>query len=379
MKTQRHPKTRITTKIQVAVFSALFLWASTFGAAYACTGIKVKSEDGAVIFARTAEFGVDLDIRPIGIPAGTKFVGSAPGNKPGLAWTSKYAAIGTNTLGMPYITTGGLNEKGLYVGAFNLAEFAVYQDVTPADYDKTLNCFELSNYLLTTTATVDEAIAALREIKLADMPTKELNNAHMQLHYRIADKSGRSVVIEYLEGELHVIENPLGAITNSPNFTWHLTNLTNYLNLSPYGWPAIELENLTLKPSSLGSGLNGLPGDFTSPSRFIRAVAFQEMHAPSATADDGIKTAFHILNQFDIPKGASVQKAGGVEYPDITQVTAASDLTNLRFFFRTYENSQIRMITMADFLAGNHSEPVLFDRGGEEVFVNITNTPKPVK
>jgi choloylglycine hydrolase len=379
MKTQRHPKTRITTKIQVAVFSALFLWASTFGAAYACTGIKVKSEDGAVIFARTAEFGVDLDIRPIGIPAGTKFVGSAPGNKPGLAWTSKYAAIGTNTLGMPYITTGGLNEKGLYVGAFNLAEFAVYQDVTPADYDKTLNCFELSNYLLTTTATVDEAIAALREIKLADMPTKELNNAHMQLHYRIADKSGRSVVIEYLEGELHVIENPLGAITNSPNFTWHLTNLTNYLNLSPYGWPAIELKNLTLKPSSLGSGLNGLPGDFTSPSRFIRAVAFQEMHAPSATADDGIKTAFHILNQFDIPKGASVQKAGGVEYPDITQVTAASDLTNLRFFFRTYENSQIRMITMADFLAGNHSEPVLFDRGGEEVFVNITNTAKPVK
>jgi choloylglycine hydrolase len=103
------------------------------------------------------------------------------------------------------------------------------------------------------------------------------------------------------------------------------------------------------------------------------------MHAPSATADDGIKTAFHILNQFDIPKGASVQKAGGVEYPDITQVTAASDLTNLRFFFRTYENSQIRMITMADFLAGNHSEPVLFDRGGEEVFVNITNTAKPVK
>jgi choloylglycine hydrolase len=379
MKTQTHPRTRIATKIQVAVFSTLFLWAGTFGAAHACTGIKVKSEDGSVIFARTAEFGVDLDIRPIGIPAGAKFVGSAPENKPGLAWTAKYAAIGSNTLGMPYITTGGLNEKGLYVGAFNLAEFAVYQDVTPADYDKTLNAFQLSNYLLTTTATVDEAIAALRKIKVADMPTKELNNAHMQLHYRIADQSGRAVVIEYLEGELHVIENPLGVITNSPNFTWHLTNLTNYLNLSPYGWPAIELENLTLKPSSLGSGLNGLPGDFTSPSRFIRAVAFQEMHAPSATADDGIKTAFHILNQFDIPKGASVQKAGGVEYPDITQVTAASDLTNLRFFFRTYENSQIRMITMADFLAGNHSKPVLFDRGGDEVFENIANTAKALK
>src|SRR5210317_175126 len=379
MKTQRHPKTRITTKIQVAVFSTLFLWASTFGAAHACTGIKVKSEDGAVIFARTAEFGVDLDIRPIGIPAGAKFVGSAPDDKPGLAWTAKYAAIGTNTLGMPYITTGGLNEKGLYVGAFNLAEFAVYQGVTPADYDKTLNAFQLSNYLLATTATVDEAIAALREIKVADMPTEELNNAHMQLHYRIADKSGRSVVVEYLEGELHVIENPLGAITNSPNFTWHVTNLTNYVNLSPYAWPQVKLENLTLKPSSLGSGMNGLPGDFTSPSRFVRAVAFQETAAPSATADDGIKTAFHILNLFDIPKGASVQRSGGVDYPDITQFTVACDLTNLRYFFRTYENSQIRMITMADFLAGNHSKPVQFARGGEETFENVADTAIPLK
>ena len=379
MKAQRQPKNRITTKIQVVVLTAVFFCTSTLGPAFACTGIKIKCQDGTVIFARTAEFGVDLDIKAIGIPAGAKFVGSAPENKPGLAWTSKYAAIGANTAGMPFITVGGLNEKGLHVGAFNLAEFAVYQDVTPADYDKCLNCFELPNYLLTTTATVDEAIAALRKVKIADMGIKEFDDAHFQLHYRIADQSGRAVSIEYLEGELHVIENPLGVYTNSPNFTWHLTNLTNYVNLSPYAWPQVKLENLTLKPSSLGSGMNGLPGDFTSPSRFVRAVAFQETAAPSAKADDGIKTAFHILNLFDIPKGASVQRSGGVDYPDITQFTVACDLTNLRYFFRTYENSQIRMITMADFLAGNHSEPVQFARTGEEKFKNIADTAKPLK
>ena len=84
--------------------------------------------------------------------------------------------------------------------------------------------------------------------------------------------------------------------------------------------------------------------------------------------------AFHILNLFDIPKGASVQRAGGVDYPDITQMTVVSDLTNLRYFFRTYENSQIRMITIADFLAGNHSEPVQYAREGEETFENIADT-----
>jgi penicillin V acylase-like amidase (Ntn superfamily) len=68
-----------------------------------------------------------------------------------------------------------------------------------------------------------------------------------------------------------------------------------------------------------------------------------------------------------------------VDYPDITQVTTANDLTNLRFFFRTYENSQIRMITMADFLAGNHSEPVQFARTGEEKFKNIADTAATLK
>jgi choloylglycine hydrolase len=342
-----------------------------------CTGIKIKPKDGSVIFARTLEFGVDAGCKPAGIPAGIEHVGSAPEDKPGLVWTSKYAAIGMDVMGSGLLLDG-FNEKGLSVGAFNFSEFAVYQDVTPADYEKCLNCFELAPYLLTTAATVDEAIAALREIKLVDMPLKEFHNARMQFHWRVGDQSGRTVAIEYMDGELHVIENPLGAIANSPNFTWHLTNLTNYINLSPHAWPDVELENLTLKPSSLGSGMNGLPGDFTSPSRFVRAVAFQETYAPSATADEGIKTAFHILNLFDIPKGASVQRAGGVDYPDITQVTVAGDVTNGRYFFRTFENSQIRMITMADFLAGNHSKIVLFARTGEEVFENITGTARPL-
>jgi choloylglycine hydrolase len=271
-----------------------------------------------------------------------------------------------------------VNEKGLHCGAFYFSEFAAYQDVTPADYDKCLNSFELPTYLLTMTATVDEGIAALRKVKVADLGIKEFNDAHFPLHYRLADRSGRAVAIEYLDGELHVIENPLGAFTNSPNFTWHLTNLANYTNLSAHAWPAVELENLTLEPSSLGSGMNGLPGDFTSPSRFVRAVAFQETAAPSATANDGIKMAFHLLNLFDIPKGANLQRTGGTDYPEITQFTDACDLTNPRYFFRTYENSQIRVVAMADFLASNPADIVMFDVPEEEVFENIASTARPL-
>jgi len=343
-----------------------------------CTGIRVKPEDGTVIFARTCEFGADLDLRAVGLPAGKRFAGSAPQGRTGLEWTGQYAAIGANTRGAPLITVGGVNEQGLHCAALNFAGFTTYQKVAPADHAKSINCFEVATYVLTTATTVDEAIAALRDVKVVDTGIKEFDDAHFQLHYLLADRSGRAVTIEYMEGELHVIENPLGALTNSPNFTWHLTNLANYVNLSPYGWPPVKVEDLTLKPSSLGSGMNGLPGDFTSPSRFVRAVAFQETAAPSPTADDGIKTAFHLLNLFDIPKGASVQQAGGVDYPDITQMTVAIDLTHLRYFFRTYENSQIQMITMADFLAGKYADVVQFAQVGEEKFSNIAGTATPL-
>jgi choloylglycine hydrolase len=342
-----------------------------------CTGIKIKPEDGSVIFARTLEFGLDCGTGIAGVPAGMELTGSAPENKPGQKWTSKYPVIGMNMLNGMWIQDG-LNSEGLNMGCFNFTEYTQYQSLTPSDYDKCLNAFEVPVYVLSTSATIDEAIAALRQVKVAHIEIKQYYNTKQQLHWRLSDKSGRTVAIEYLDGELKVIKNPLGVMTNSPNFTWHLTNLTNYVNMSPYAWPAVEIENLTLKPSSLGSGMNGLPGDFTSPSRFVRAVAFQETHTPSATADDGVKTAFHILNLFDIPKGASVQRAGGVDYADITQMTVVVDLTNLRYFFRTFENSQIRMISMADFLAGNHSEPVQFDRSGEDVFKNVTGTAKPL-
>jgi penicillin V acylase-like amidase (Ntn superfamily) len=63
-----------------------------------------------------------------------------------------------------------------------------------------------------------------------------------------------------------------------------------------------------------------------------------------------------------------------VDYPDITQMTVAIDLTNLRYFFRTYQNSQIQMITMADFLAGNHPDVVQFARVDQEQFNNIADT-----
>jgi len=93
----------------------------------------------------------------------------------------------------------------------------------------------------------------------------------------------------------------------------------------------------------------GLPGDFTPPSRFVRAAAFSQSVLPTNTGYDAVIQAFHILNNFDIPKGAARDekrdKHGNI-VADYTTWTSANDLKAKRFYFRTYDNSQIRMVDL---------------------------------
>ena len=165
-------------------------------------------------------------------------------------------------------------------------------------------------------------------------------------HYIVNDAGGRCVVLEYVGGELKIHDNPLGVITNSPTFDWHVTNLRNYVNLTVNNVPPVDIAGIKLPSFGQGSGMLGLPGDFTPPSRFIRAVAFSQSALPVATAHEGVLQAFHILNQFDIPKGAARGVDNGKEVADYTLWTSASDLTNLRYYFRTFDNSRIRMIDL---------------------------------
>ena len=102
-------------------------------------------------------------------------------------------------------------------------------------------------------------------------------------------------------------------------------------------------------PTGQGSGMLGLPGDFTPPSRFVRAVAFSQSVFTPKVGDEAVLEAFHVLNQFDIPKGAAREREKdehGNVLADYTIWTAASDLKTKRYYFRTYDNSQIQMLDL---------------------------------
>ncbi|MBV9906631.1 MAG: linear amide C-N hydrolase, partial [Hyphomicrobiales bacterium] len=161
--------------------------------------------------------------------------------------------------------------------------------------------------------------------------------------------------------------------TNSPGFDWHMTNLRNYVNFSLENHPPIQLGPVKLEPFGQGSGMLGMPGDFTPPSRFVRAVAFSQSVLEPKTGDDAVTTAFHILNNFDIPKG-STREAEKDEHGNIvaeyTVWTAASDLKAKRYYFRTYDDSRIRMVDLMK-MNLDAKDIVTFSMHGEETFQRL--------
>jgi choloylglycine hydrolase len=154
-----------------------------------------------------------------------------------------------------------------------------------------------------------------------------------------------------------------------------MTNLGNYVNLRAESAPPVDLAGREVRPLGQGSGMLGMPGDFTPPSRFVRAVAFTHSALPAAGARDGVLQAFHLLNQFDIPPGAARDKEQGRVVADYTLWTAASDLRNKRFYFRTFQNSRIRMIDLqwTDFTGKSIQS---LSMKGEEEFEDVTATAK---
>jgi choloylglycine hydrolase len=345
----------------VATLVAALAFAPT---ADACTGIRLVAKDGGVVTARSLEFGVDLHSEVMIVPAGTALAGSLPDGGKGISYTTKYGFGGANGAGLTAIIDG-INDQGLYVGLFYFPDYASYVDVTKENAAHAMAPHEYGAWLLGNFATIDEVKANFDKVTLVPTVVKELGQA-APVHFVVQDRSGKAVVIEPVNKSLKIHDNPIGVVTNSPTFDWHMTNLRNYINLRATNVPPVELNGVTLAQLGQGSGLRGLPGDFTPPSRFVRAVAFTQSAFPSDTATEAVMQAFHILNNFDIPYGAVRQTENGQTIAEITTWTSASDLKNLHWYFRTYDDQSVRSVDLPKALEAAH---------GQIKFIKMSGTP----
>jgi len=115
--------------------------------------------------------------------------------------------------------------------------------------------------------------------------------------------------------------------------------------------PDKKVADLDFKPLGGGSGMIGLPGDFTPPSRFIRAVAFSQTARPTPDGDETVYEIFRILDNFNVPLGASEGEASKTDTKGMrssTLWTIANDTGNRRIYYHTQHNRRVRMVELKD-------------------------------
>ncbi|RXK87787.1 linear amide C-N hydrolase [Chlorobaculum sp. 24CR] len=226
--------------------------------------------------------------------------------------------------------------------------FASYMPYDSAKAAETLSVGDFMQWMLSSFGTVDEVRARLNSVLVLNVDDPKFHGVPLPFHWKVADPTGKAIVIEMVENsKLNVYDAFLGVITNSPGYDWHLTNLRNYLYLTSGPRAPLTIGKLELGPLGAGSGMIGLPGDFTPPSRFVRAAALTASSRPLADARTAVFEAFRILDSFDIPVGAvTPAKATAGDIESATQITSISDLNNVRYYFTTMRNREVRMIDL---------------------------------
>ena len=198
------------------------------------------------------------------------------------------------------------------------------------------------SWLLGNFSNVAEVKRALKNVRLEN----SVKGAGT-VHFRVLDATGAQIVIEAIDGQLNVVDNPIGVLTNSPDFQWQITNLNNFVNLKTGSTVPAQWGPMTLKEFGAGAGLIGLPGDITPPSRFVRATLMQNSMPKSLTTEKTVLYAFKILNAFEIPIGLELPNTETeTALLSAVQWTSTSDMTNKVFYFKTHDDSQIRRIDL---------------------------------
>jgi choloylglycine hydrolase len=340
----------IIKKIVAALVSATLAFAPLVS--NACTSFLLKGSDGGYVYGRTMEFGLQLNSQLMTVPRGSEFKGIGTDGKFGTGhnWTAKYAAAGMNGLNVP-VFFDGMNEKGLIGGILNFPISASFPVVAQADSANSINASQVLTYVLTKFSTIDEIKIGLRNMKVNGAKVAFYGNQVPAAHYTFHDANGKSLVVEYIKGELVMTDNPVTVMTNDPPFKDHLNNIGNYSNLSKVEQPPRVINGVSFPAPSSGNGLHGLPGDFLSPSRFIRALFLSESVPKTFTTGQMDSAAWHILGSFDIPPGAVTLPAsnpygGGLGGYETTEWTVVANNKNMTYSVKMYANNNIYAFDM---------------------------------
>ena len=279
----------------------------------------------------------------------------------------KASESGTAIIGMAHIEDGmplyydAINEFGLGIATLNFPHFCHYFKHNEKHYN--IASFEVIPWILRHCKSVSEAIELLKEAAVTNDCFNSLQTT--PLHWLIGDKKS-AVTFEPTAEGIKIYSNPFGVLTNSPEFSYHCLNLANYMHISEDSQPNLIYPDTDILQYSRGMGGIGLPGDFSSASRFVKAVYTKNKTLSSNEKLGNISRFFHIMNTVSQPYGC-VKAENGLPVSSI--YTSCADTENGIYYFTTYNCRRIRGVSMFE-KEINGNELISFDiAGGEDILI----------
>lgn len=315
----------------------------SFVQVYACTDFMITAKDKSFVTGRSMEFSVPLDSSIFLHGPNQSYQSTAPKGRKAVQWTSKYGFLGVGAFGGKAVTDG-LNTEGLAAGLLWLPT-TEYPSTDGSTQKPFLAINDIVNWILGQFKGVDEVLTGLESVRVWGSSLAGLGEVP-PLHLSLHDASGKSAVVEFLDGEIYFYPNPIGTLTNYPPFEWQIVNLQNYLGLTAEARKPIELDGVEIKPTGEGSGLMGVPGDLTPPSRFVKIAYSKNLAMQAEDAKGAINLALHLLNTVDIPYGLNRNSEG--QAPEYTQWAVVRDLTNRTYSYRTYSDLNLKTIDVRE-------------------------------
>ncbi len=342
----------LTSLRALCATSLAALLALASGPAQACTALMITDTSGVAYSGKTMEFSEPLPLSMTYVPAGTIMVSLAADGGDGMRFTTRYPILGSTT---PTSLQPGAHQ-GMMVEAANdqglsLSTNALPGSSTPADIGsdatRQLGATDLANWVLGSFATVAEARAALTsgDVKVWLPKLAFLGNAEFPMHFIFFDKTGEGIVIEFTGGRMNVYDNPVGVVTNWPEFPWHLANLNNYSFLTNTDRNEGRFGKLKVTAPDSGNALEGVPSTQISAGRFVKAAYYVTYAKKAKNADEAVVMLAHILNNFDRPYDLSADPPGtGGDASkiwdtssEVTVFTWMNDKARNRYYLRTID------------------------------------------
>ena len=231
------------------------------------------------------------------------------------------------------------NEQGLSMAGLNFPGNACYP---PYRQNKdNVAPFELIPWLLGTCGNLAQVRQALERIHVVHCDFSD-GLPVSPLHWLIADRE-EAIVLECTADGMKIFDNPFGVLTNNPTFDYHLANIRNFMGLQE-GLAANNLSSrLSPENYSLGLGAFGLPGDFSSSSRFVKTVFVKEKSRCDGSDRGGVVQFFHILRSVAMPMGCVMTQSGEYEY---TRYSSCCNTDTQVYHYTTYDNMTIRHVDL---------------------------------